>query len=687
MENLKEIKFDLQGLTCADCAGRIENELSKHKGVSSARVDMVLGKAVLSMDKDLDVNDNFVKSIRSSVHKIENVGVYLEGSYHDHEHESIKLNKFIYLGGLLIVLKMFMGEILWLNVATILVYFFVGFPVLKTALKSIQNKQYFDETVLMSVATIGALIIGEYSESLGVMVFYSVGEYYQHKAVDDSRASIKGLLDKRPEFARIIKNGIEESVDVKLVKVGDIIRILPSDQVPLDGVLVEGESSLDMSSLTGESIPVNVEKGQEIMSGSLNISSPFLLQVTQEYSNSTITKMLDLIENSSQNKAETEIFMTKFSRVYTPIVFALSLLIMIVVSLLNQDLYSGVYRGLVFLVISCPCALVLSIPLGYFAGIGRASRSGILIKGGESIEAMAAIKGVVFDKTGTLTEGKMKVSDIRGDFRTLEIAAHLESFSNHPIGKAIVEAYAQQINQNLVTNLKESFGKGIHATYLGKDVFVGSVKEVEDEGYDLSLYKSNKTSVVIREERQILGVIYLEDTLRSDSVQLIENLHRLKIKTYLLSGDHQAVVDDMAKKAGIDQAFGGLLPEDKVNEFKKIKKNTSGSLAFVGDGMNDAAVLGMSDVGFAMGGIGNDLAIEYSDVVLVNDRPLQILDAIKLSQKTQKITWMNIIFILVVKVGVLFLGSVGLAKMWQAVIADVGVSLLAVLNAMRIMRD
>lgn len=685
MKKIKEVKFDLKGLNCADCAGKIEKELKDRPDIRDARVDMVLGKAILSMDDAVLIDDSYIQNLENTVQKIDDVSVHLEGEGHDHE--ALKLNNFIYLGGLLIVLKFFLGELLWLNVATVLTYFLVGTPVLKAAWRSIRNKQYFDETVLMSVATLGALIIGEYSESLGVMVFYSVGEYFQHKAVDDSRASIKSLLDQRPDYARRIKDGKEEVVDVNVIEIGDIIRILPSDQIPLDGRVLEGQSSLDMSSLTGESLPVNVEKGEDIMSGSLNISSPFLLEVTEVYSKSTITKMLDLIENSSKNKAETEIFMTKFSKIYTPIVFALSLMIMVFISITHADLYSGLYRGLVFLVISCPCALVLSIPLGYFAGIGRASRDGILIKGGESIEAMADISGVIFDKTGTLTEAKMKVSEIKGASNLLEIAAHLESFSNHPIGKAIVEAYEGYINQELVSNLNEEFGKGITANYKGKGIFVGSIKELEAQGYNVDQYKNSKTSVLVRQDNKILGAIYLEDTLRLESVSLIEKLHKLKIKTYLLSGDHQRVVDEVAKEAGIDVALGELLPEDKVKEFKKIKAQIPGTLAFVGDGMNDAAVLGMSDVGFSMGEIGNDLAIEYSDVVLVNDRPLQILDAIKLSQKTQKITWINIVFILGVKVLVLFLGSVGLAKMWQAVIADVGVSLLAVLNAMRIMRE
>ncbi|CAM3684086.1 heavy metal translocating P-type ATPase [Erysipelothrix urinaevulpis] len=690
MEKIKEIKFDLEGLTCADCAGKIQDELGKRTDVKQARVDVVLGKAILEMNEETDITEDFLADITSTVHKIDPIGVRLEGTKnheHDHDHEHAPMSRFIYLGVILIGLRLLLGESIWLNALIVAAYFLVGFPVLKGAWNSIKNGNYFDETVLMSVATIGALFIREYSEALGVMVFYSIGEYYQHKAVDDSRASIKALLDKRPEFARRLRDGVEEVVACEEINVSDVIRILPSDQVPLDGVIIKGQTSLDMSSLTGESVPVNVDLGQEVLSGSLNVAAPIELEVTASYSNSTITKMLDLIENSSQNKAETEIFMTKFSKVYTPIVFALSLIIMIVVGFLSQDLYSGLYRGLVFLVISCPCALVLSIPLGYFAGIGRASRSGILIKGGESIEAMSAITGVVFDKTGTLTQGKMQVTEVVGDDKILEIAAHLESFSNHPIGKAIVDHYDGVIEQSKVTNLNEVFGKGITAQYEGKDVFVGSLKELEAQGYDVDVYKNNKTSVVVLCDSQVLGALYLEDELRDDSIALIKALHDRNIKTVVLSGDRQEVVDETAQKAGIDLALGGLLPDDKVNEFTRLKNEMTGSLAYVGDGMNDAAVLGMSDVGFSMGQIGNDLAIEYSDVVLVNDQPLQIIEAIDISKRTQKITWMNIIFILLIKVSVLLLGSLGMAKMWQAVIADVGVSLLAVLNAMRIMRD
>lgn len=687
MTKIKEVKFNLKGLHCVDCANKIEKELVQRDDVEEARVDMVLGTAVVSIDDNKNINDKFIKEIKKSVRKIDDLDVFLDSDNdQDHDHSHVELNKFIYFGGAFIALRLIFGESLVLNIATIITYFLVGFPVLKEAYRSIKNGQYFDETVLMSVATIGALLIGEYSESLGVMVFYSVGEYFQHKAVDDSRASIKGLLDKRPNFARKIVNGKEEIMKCEKVHVGDYIRVLPTDQVPLDGVVVEGESSLDTSSLTGESIPENISEGDEVLSGSINVSSPVVLEVTKEFSNSTITKMLDLIENSSKNKAKTEIFMTKFSNVYTPIVFALSIIIMIVGGIATQSLYDGLYRGLVFLVISCPCALVLSIPLGYFAGIGKASQDGILIKGGESIEAMADIEGVVFDKTGTLTEGVMKVSEVRGDDRILRIAAHLESFSNHPIGRAIVEAYEGSIDQDKVLKMEEQFGKGISAEFETKSIFVGSLNEVESRGMDVSDYQSSKTSVGVIENGILLGVIYLEDTLRKDSVDLIKKLHAHHVKTVLLSGDRQEVVDETAKQAGIDLALGDLLPDDKVSQFEKIKQNTKGSLAYVGDGMNDAAVLAQSDIGFSMGEIGNDLAIEYSDVVLVNDRPMQIWDAMNLAKKTQKITYINIIFILLVKVFVLVLGGFGLAKMWQAVIADVGVSLVAVLNAMRIMR-
>lgn len=693
MKTIKEVKFELDGLHCADCAGKIERELQKQDYIEDARVDVVLGKAKLKIKEGVDVDDEFVKNVTHSIQSIENIGVSLEGGLQEHpkdeheghDHGDAGMSPFIWLGGFIIALRLFM-DAPWLNIVTIGVYFVVGWPVLKAFVSGLSRKQFFDENVLMSVATLGALVIGEYGEALGVMVFYSVGEYFQHKAVDDSRASIKALLNKRPQFARKLVDGVEEIVACEAVQVGDRIRINPSDQVPLDGLVVSGNTTFDMSSLTGESMPENIFEGNTILSGSINLSSPIEVEVTKEYSNSTISKMLTLIEASSDNKAKTEIFMTKFSRIYTPIVFVLALVIMLYVGITTGVAYDGIYRGLVFLVISCPCALVLSIPLGYFAGIGRASKSGILIKGGESIEALAAIDGVVFDKTGTLTKGELVVTNVSGREDVLEIAAHLESYSNHPIGKAIVNAYDKPVNLERVSEVKEVFGKGIRGLWDGKSVFVGSLKNVKEEGYDVSSYESDMTSVLVVLNDVLIGGIELDDTLREDSKQLIQDLHKRHIFSIMLSGDRQSVVDRVAKDMGIDDAYGELLPEDKVSQFSKIKAERNATLAYAGDGMNDAAVLGLSDVGFSMGAVGNDLAIEYSDVVLVNDNPHQILETIDIAKKTQRITYMNIILIMVIKILVLVLGSLGLAKMWMAVIADVGVSILAVLNAMRIMR-
>lgn len=693
MKTIKEVKFELDGLHCADCAGKIERELQKQDYIEDARVDVVLGKAKLKIKEGVDVDDEFVKNVTHSIQSIENIGVALEGGLQDHskddheghDHGDAGMSPFIWLGGFIIALRLFM-DAPWLNIVTIGVYFVVGWPVLKAFVSGLSRKQFFDENVLMSVATLGALAIGEYGEALGVMVFYSVGEYFQHKAVDDSRASIKALLNKRPQFARKLVDGVEEIVACEAVQVGDRIRINPSDQVPLDGLVVSGNTTFDMSSLTGESMPENIFEGDTILSGSINLSSPIEVEVTKEYSNSTISKMLTLIEASSDNKAKTEIFMTKFSRIYTPIVFVLALVIMLYVGITTGVAYDGIYRGLVFLVISCPCALVLSIPLGYFAGIGRASKSGILIKGGESIEALAAVDGVVFDKTGTLTKGELVVTNVSGREDVLEIAAHLESYSNHPIGKAIVNAYDKPVNLERVSEVKEVFGKGIRGLWDGKSVFVGSLKNVKEEGYDVSSYESDMTSVLVVLDDVLIGGIELDDTLREDSKQLIQDLHKRHIFSIMLSGDRQSVVDRVAKDMGIDDAYGELLPEDKVSQFSKIKAERNATLAYAGDGMNDAAVLGLSDVGFSMGSVGNDLAIEYSDVVLVNDNPHQILETIDIAKKTQRITYMNIILIMVIKILVLVLGSLGLAKMWMAVIADVGVSILAVLNAMRIMR-
>ncbi|MDE8333472.1 heavy metal translocating P-type ATPase [Erysipelothrix rhusiopathiae] len=693
MKTIKEVKFELDGLHCADCAGKIERELQKQDYIEDARVDVVLGKAKLKIKEGVDVDDEFVKNVTHSIQSIENIGVSLEGGLQEHpkdeheghDHGDAGMSPFIWLGGFIIALRLFM-DAPWLNIVTIGVYFVVGWPVLKAFVSGLSRKQFFDENVLMSVATLGALAIGEYGEALGVMVFYSVGEYFQHKAVDDSRASIKALLNKRPQFARKLVDGVEEIVACEAIQVGDRIRINPSDQVPLDGLVVSGNTTFDMSSLTGESMPENIFEGDTILSGSINLSSPIEVEVTKEYSNSTISKMLTLIEASSDNKAKTEIFMTKFSRIYTPIVFVLALVIMLYVGITTGVAYDGIYRGLVFLVISCPCALVLSIPLGYFAGIGRASKSGILIKGGESIEALAAVDGVVFDKTGTLTKGELVVTNVSGREDVLEIAAHLESYSNHPIGKAIVNAYDKPVNLERVSEVKEVFGKGIRGLWDGKSVFVGSLKNVKEEGYDVSSYESDMTSVLVVLDDVLIGGIELDDTLREDSKQLIQDLHKRHIFSIMLSGDRQSVVDRVAKDMGIDDAYGELLPEDKVSQFSKIKAERNATLAYAGDGMNDAAVLGLSDVGFSMGAVGNDLAIEYSDVVLVNDNPHQILETIDIAKKTQRITYMNIILIMVIKILVLVLGSLGLAKMWMAVIADVGVSILAVLNAMRIMR-
>ncbi|MDE8334299.1 heavy metal translocating P-type ATPase [Erysipelothrix rhusiopathiae] len=693
MKTIKEVKFELDGLHCADCAGKIERELQKQDYIEDARVDVVLGKAKLKIKEGVDVDDEFVKNVTHSIQSIENIGVSLEGGLEEHpkdeheghDHGDAGMSPFIWLGGFIIALRLFM-DAPWLNIVTIGVYFVVGWPVLKSFVSGLSRKQFFDENVLMSVATLGALAIGEYGEALGVMVFYSVGEYFQHKAVDDSRASIKALLNKRPQFARKLVDGVEEIEACEAVQVGDRIRINPSDQVPLDGLVVSGNTTFDMSSLTGESMPENIFEGDTILSGSINLSSPIEVEVTKEYSNSTISKMLTLIEASSDNKAKTEIFMTKFSRIYTPIVFVLALVIMLYVGITTGVAYDGIYRGLVFLVISCPCALVLSIPLGYFAGIGRASKSGILIKGGESIEALAAVDGVVFDKTGTLTKGELVVTNVSGREDVLEIAAHLESYSNHPIGKAIVNAYDKPVNLERVSEVKEVFGKGIRGLWDGEPVFVGSLKNVKEEGYDVSSYESDMTSVLVVLNEVLIGGIELDDTLREDSKQLIQDLHKRHIFSIMLSGDRQSVVDRVAKDMGIDDAYGELLPEDKVSQFSKIKAERNATLAYAGDGMNDAAVLGLSDVGFSMGAVGNDLAIEYSDVVLVNDNPHQILETIDIAKKTQRITYMNIILIMVIKILVLVLGSLGLAKMWMAVIADVGVSILAVLNAMRIMR-
>ncbi len=555
-----------------------------------------------------------------------------------------------------------------------LAYIIAGWDVIFKAAKNITKGHVFDENFLMSAATIGALCIKEYPEAVMVMILYQIGEYFQHKAVEKSRHSISELMDIRPDYANL--RG--EKVSPREVKVGDIITVNTGEKIPLDGIVTEGHASLDTSALTGESVPRTVSTGDSVISGCINLNGVLKIKVTKEFGESTVTKILELVEHASSKKARTEKFITKFAAYYTPAVVILALMIAFIPPLFITG--NWIERALTFLVISCPCALVISIPLSFFAGIGSASKNGILIKGSNYLELLAKPDTVVFDKTGTLTKGVFKVREVHSDEPDfLKYAAYAESASSHPIAAAIREAYGQEIPEQ--NNIEEIAGLGIKAVIDGKEILAGSAKLVKTETIN-----TDGSVVYVSINGNYCGYIVIADEVKDDSKETIEKLKTLGIKTVMLTGDSKNTADKVQKKLGVDNAFAELLPEDKVNKLEKIIKTAGGSVIFVGDGINDAPVLTRADVGIAMGGLGSDAAIEAADAVIMDDSPSKLITSIKIARKTMRIVKQNIVFALGVKALFLILGGIGIMTMWGAVFADVGVALLAVLNSLRTLR-
>ena len=555
-----------------------------------------------------------------------------------------------------------------------LAYIIAGWDVIFKAAKNITKGHVFDENFLMSAATIGALCIKEYPEAVMVMILYQIGEYFQHKAVEKSRHSISELMDIRPDYANLCG----EKVSPQEVKVGDIITVNTGEKIPLDGIVTEGHASLDTSALTGESVPRTVSTGDSVISGCINLNGVLKIKVTKEFGESTVTKILELVEHASSKKARTEKFITKFAAYYTPAVVILALMIAFIPPLFITG--NWIERALTFLVISCPCALVISIPLSFFAGIGSASKNGILIKGSNYLELLAKPDTVVFDKTGTLTKGVFKVREVHSDEPDfLKYAAYAESASSHPIAAAIREAYGQKIPEQ--NNIEEIAGLGIKAIIDGKEILAGSAKLVKTEPIN-----TDGTVVYVSINGNYCGYIVIADEVKDDSKETIEKLKTLGIKTVMLTGDSKNTADKVQKKLGVDNAFAELLPEDKVNKLEKIIKTAGGSVIFVGDGINDAPVLTRADVGIAMGGLGSDAAIEAADAVIMDDSPSKLITSIKIARKTMRIVKQNIVFALGVKALFLILGGIGIMTMWGAVFADVGVALLAVLNSLRTLR-
>ena len=584
----------------------------------------------------------------------------------------------------------------WINNGLFIIsYLVVGFEILKKAVRNIFRGKVFDENFLMAVATIGAFAIGEFPEAVAVMLFYQVGELFQSYAVDKSRKSIASLMDIRPDYANIEKDGKIEKVDPDEVKIGDIIIVKTGEKIPLDGVVVEGTSSLDTMALTGESVPRVVKTEDEVLSGCINKDGLLKIRVTKEFGESTVSKILDLVENASSKKSKSENFITKFAKYYTPTVVIIAVLLAFIPPIILKDFNAfsvWLYRALSFLVVSCPCALVISIPLSFFGGIGGASKMGILIKGSNYLEALANTETVVFDKTGTLTEGIFEVQDIYAEGiekdELLRIVAHAENYSNHPIAKSVKKAYNKEIDENIIKNPQELSGKGIWARIDEKDILVGNEKLMLEEKIDFKKCDEVGTILYVAIDKKYVGYVLIADKIKQDSPKTIRELKAMNIKeTVMLTGDKKEVGEYVAKKLNMDKVYTELLPDGKVEKVEELLKQKSekGKLVFVGDGINDAPVLTISDIGVAMGGLGSDAAIEAADIVILTDETSKISKAINLSKKTMRIVRENIIFAIFVKIAVLVLTAFGASTMWEAVFADVGVSVIAIINALRML--
>ena len=584
----------------------------------------------------------------------------------------------------------------WINNGLFIIsYLVVGFEILKKAVRNIFRGKVFDENFLMDVATIGAFAIGEFPEAVAVMLFYQVGELFQSYAVDKSRKSIASLMDIRPDYANIEKDGKIEKVDPDEVKIGDIIIVKTGEKIPLDGVVVEGRSSLDTMALTGESVPRVVKTEDEVLSGCINKDGLLKIRVTKEFGKSTVSRILDLVENASSKKSKSENFITKFAKYYTPTVVIIAVLLAFIPPIILKDFSTfsvWLYRALSFLVVSCPCALVISIPLSFFGGIGGASKMGILIKGSNYLEALANTETVVFDKTGTLTEGIFEVQDIYAEGiekdELLRIVAHAENYSNHPIAKSVKKAYNKEIDENIIKNPQELSGKGIWARIDEKDILVGNEKLMLEEKIDFKKCDEVGTILYVAIDKKYVGYVLIADKIKQDSSKTIRELKAMNIKeTVMLTGDKKEVGEYVAKKLNMDKVYTELLPDGKVEKVEELlkQKSENGKLVFVGDGINDAPVLTISDIGVAMGGLGSDAAIEAADIVIMTDETSKISKAINLSKKTMRIVRENIIFAIFVKIAVLVLTAFGASTMWEAVFADVGVSVIAIINALRML--
>lgn len=684
-------EYELRGIDCGNCAAKIERAVNQLEQVESATVNLIAQKLILETKSEDGIDKEIIDLVDAIEPGIEVISEKKEEALPEKRDWAKEL--------LLAVMILFAfgfflpEEYFWIRLVYYLtLYIIIGHKVLIKMVQNIQRGNLFDENFLMSIATLGAFLLGEFPEAVAVMLFYQIGKYFQDKATSQSRQSIAQLMDIRSDKAWRLEGGEAVQVDPETVRVADHILVKPGEKVPLDGLVRKGRSILDTSALTGESLPREIGVGEDITSGVINLTSPLVIEVRKTFSQSTVNKILELVENASNKKAETERMITRFSRVYTPVVVGIAFLLASLPPLLGLGEWSTwLYRALTFLVISCPCALAVSVPMSFFGGLGGASKLGVLVKGGNYLEALAKLDTVVFDKTGTITKGIFAVDTVVNaegiEDNILYLAAHLESYSNHPIANSIRTAYGQEVDENRVSQITELPGQGMSGRIDGRQLYLGNARLMEVQGIAYPAIDSTGTVLYLAEDSHFLGYFLITDQVKETSIEALKDLQAVGIKkTVLLSGDRQAVVDEFAQQFAFNDAFGDCLPQDKVSTFEEILTQSQQAVAFVGDGVNDAPVLARADVGIAMGGLGSDAAIESADVVLMDDDLGKLPQVIRLAKKTVRIARQNMTLAIVVKLIFLVLSGLGISNMWEAIFADVGVTLLAVWNALRTLR-
>ena len=681
-------KFNIKNIDCADCANEIAEKAMEIEGVGHAEADFM--HAILRVQFATSEYTRIENALREMIAReepeVEFSRYYAEQKVEKKEDHSTQMMIVrLVLGASLFGLSFILTGIIS-NISTLVAYIILGYDVIYKAFNNLRRGKLLDENFLMTIATFAALYLSDWKEATGVMLFYQIGEFFQDLAVDHSRKSIAALMDIRPDYASVQSGTEFIKVDPTEVQIGEIIQVKPGERIPLDGIVVSGSSSLDTASLTGESNLRDVDVDDEVISGVVNTSGVLLIRTTKEFAQSTVSRILSIIEENNETKSKQEKFITKFSHYYTPTVVALAVLVAIVVSLATGNVNEGIYRACTFLVISCPCALVISIPLSFFAGIGGLSMHGIMLKGANYVEKIAEIRTIVFDKTGTLTTGQFEVSqllDSLDDTKLMKLAAYAESYSNHPIAKAIQYTYQNEVDQTKISDMQEIAGRGISITLENHQVLVGNYKMMVENGVDCKQYKEPGTYVYVAEDRRFLGCILLKDTIKKDAASAINHLKR-NHACMMVSGDAEEICQEVGKELGINSIYGGCLPEDKITCVNTVKQN--GVVAFVGDGVNDVPVMRTADIGFAMGSLGSDAAIEAADVIITDDNLNKIDTTIQQAKRIIRIANQNIFFAIAIKVLALVLGALGIANMWMAIFADTGVAILCVINAVRLLR-